>query len=402
MDQGLLEKVRELARASYDDEASRLRALAAIPSPTGREGRRAAFVAQWLRQAGATDVRVDEARNVLCWLPAGACEDARAGSPRDVVVFAAHTDIVANDEEALPLCEHDGRLFAPGVGDDTANLVALLAATGILLRDPALLARATRGVDLLVVADSGEEGLGNLAGTRALFDALAASGRHVRAFHSFDLYLPQCISRAVGSERWRISVRTQGGHSYHDFGRPNAVEVLCSIVEALYALRPPADPTTGAPTTMNVGRIEGGTAVNAIPARAEALFEYRSESASSLAWMRERLREEVASHRSTDVEVALDLIGERPGNGDVDALALSALTRRCADVVRSVTGEEPDLSPASTDSNVPLSLGIPAVTVGAVRGALLHTRDEGVDLASLPVGLAVVLALMLMASEPLG
>lgn len=399
MDQALVDEARELARSEGAGEADLLRQLAAIPSPTGHEGDRARFVAQWLRDAGAPDVEVDQARNVLCWLPA---RRGKTDGQRDVVVFAAHTDIVADDREPLPLAEHDGRLCAPGVGDDTANLVALLWATGILLGHPDLLAQVTRKADLLVVADAGEEGLGNLAGTCALFDGLAAAGRQVRAFHSFDLYLPQCISRAVGSERWRIAVGTQGGHSYHDFGRPNAVEVLCSVVEDLYALEPPADPTTGAPTTMNVGRFEGGGAVNAIASQAQALFEYRSESAASLAWMRDRLQTVVEAHRTPDVEVTLDLVGERPGNGEVDAAALAALTGRASQAIRAVTGQEPDLSPASTDANIPLSRGIPAVTVGAVRGALLHTRDEWVDLASLEDGLTVALALMLSSSDPLG
>lgn len=376
MPDALAHDIARYAAACHQEELELLRTLGRIPAPTRHEERRAEFVASWLREQGANNVQVDALHNVVCQL----------GDPAAtrLLAFAAHTDVVFDDTDPLPLGERDGKLFAPGIGDDTANLAGLLMATKYLLAHPELL---PEGTGVLVVANTCEEGLGNLDGTRALFEAF---GSRIDAFVSFDLYLPQCISTAVGSHRFRISVRTQGGHSYHDFGRPNAIAELCSLVCDLYRVQPP-DQTV----TYNVGRIEGGTTVNSIAAEASVLYEYRSTSQEALAAMRARLDEVVAAHLRGGVEVEVQTIGIRPGNGEVDAAALAALTTRNLEVIHSVTGLEPDQSPASTDANIPLSLGIPANTIGAVRGALLHTRDEWVDKSSLVDGLRVILGVMM-------
>ena len=372
---------RTFADATHDEALDLLRTLARIPSPTHHEDRRAAFVRDWMGAQGMDGARIDEAKNVVWALG----DDGHC----DLVVFAAHTDVVFPDTDELPLREEGGRLFAPGVGDDTANLVALLLAARELSRNRTLL---PEGLGVLVVANSCEEGLGNLAGTRRLF---ASYGTRIRRFYSFDLYLPQCISTAVGSHRWEIRVRTQGGHSFHDFGRPNAIERLCALVQDLYALPLPAEPST----TMNVGTITGGTGVNAIASRASALFEYRSTSDAVLRDLDLRLQT-IASHfRADGVVVELTDVGQRPASAEGRSEDLERVTQTSCAVIRAITGEEPDLSPASTDANIPLSLGIPANTIGAVRGALLHTREEWVDAESLRDGLAVVMAIMLAQAD---
>lgn len=358
------------------DALGLLRQLAVIPAPSHHEERRASFVRDWLRAAGAADVEIDDAKNVVCRL--GAADVTR------FVVFSAHTDVVFPDTEPLPLHEDADRLYAPGVGDDTANLCALLLATRQLIAHPEAL---PRDCGVLVVANSCEEGLGNLEGTKALYRRYAGQiVEHV----AFDLYLPQCISRAVGSHRYRITCRTQGGHSLRDYGRPNAIEVLCNLVEDLYGKGQPggADPfPEGA--TQNVGVIQGGTGVNAIPSEASMLYEYRSESEEMLQDLGARLRGAIQRHSHFEGTLELECIGERPGNGRVDPVALEALASRAGEVITRVTGQQPDRSPASTDVNVPLSLGIPAVCVGAVRGGLLHTREEWVEKASLEQGCQV-------------
>ena len=368
---------RNIARAEHEEALGLLRQLARIPAPTHDEGRRAEFVRTWMHTNGMPGAYVDEATNVICPI----CDDGACG----LVVFAAHLDVVFPDTDELPLREEEGRLYAPGVGDDTANLVALLMAARHLSAHPELL---PEGLGALVVANSGEEGLGNLKGTRQLFSSF---GQRIRRFYSFDLYLPQCISTAVGSHRWRLAVRTQGGHSFGDFGRPNAIERLCAIIRDLYALELPR----GIPCTMNVGTIEGGTGVNAIASEAQALFEYRSTSDSALKDLERRMHEVLGRYRAPGVSVEATSVGIRPASSDDPGDGLRMLTEASCDVIRAVTGEEPDRSPASTDANIPLSLGIPANTIGAVRGALLHTRDEWVDSASVEEGLAVVMGIML-------
>ena len=373
--------VRQFARTHHAEALELLKALAPIPAPSHHEERRAHFVRDWMLANGMEGAHLDQATNVICPI----ADDGE----RNLVVFAAHMDVVFPDTDNLPLREEEGRLFAPGVGDDTANLVALLIAARHLAHHPELI---PNGTGILVVANSGEEGLGNLKGTRQLF---ASYGSRIQRFYSFDLYLPGIVDTAVGSHRWRITVNTQGGHSFKDFGRPNAIERLCALVQELYQLELPAD----VPTTLNVGTIEGGTTVNAIAAQASCLFEYRSTSDKVLQDLRARMERAIDRLRSDDTHVEVEEVGTRPASSTCPGDSLQRVTQMSCDVMRHITGQEPEVHPSSTDANIPLSLGIPANTIGAVRGALLHTRDEWIDVASLEEGLAVALGVMLVQKD---
>ena len=377
MDQTLVKIAQEYARAAHEEELELLRELARIPAPTGHEERRAAFVERWLLERGATReaVVIDDAGNVVL---------ALAGEDRSrCSVFSAHMDVVADDEDELPLSEDGERMYAPGVGDDTANLAGLLMAAKWLLGTRPHLAH-----DVLIVANTCEEGLGNLAGTKALVASFVASGKTIESFTSFDLYLGQHIVSAVGSHRWRATCRCKGGHSWEDAGAPSAVEAVSRVVCGLYALPLP----DSAKTSVNAGCVRGGATVNAIASEAEALLEYRSASQKNLALMRERFEAMVDGLRGHGVDIELELIGERPASPEVDPEGLDALIAAGDEAIKAAAGVEPTHQQSSTDANVPLSLGIPAHTMGAVAGALLHTRDEWVEKASLEPGLALILA----------
>lgn len=380
------EKIRAIATAyadeCHEEELELLRTLAQIPAPSGHEERRAEFIRDWLLAQGAPvgAVRIDEAKNVILSLPAGA---GSGGGDDGLAVFAAHTDVVFPDTDPLPLAESPTRLLAPGVGDDTANLVGLLLAARWFLRHRAPLDRP-----LLVVANSCEEGLGNLAGTRELFRHYA--GR-VREFTSFDLYLGTHVTHAVGSHRWRVICHTQGGHSWENFGRDNAIEALCSFIEDLYRL----DLPTRAKTTVNVGRFVGGTTVNSIAEEASVLVEYRSSSEECLEEMYGKFVVLVEEHLKEKSRIDAKLIGRRPASGEVVPDGQDELIAATDRVIRELGGVTPEHHESSTDANIPFSLGIPAHTVGTVAGGLLHTREEWVEKESLRRGLAVILALML-------
>ena len=372
------EQTRTLAEAyaaqSRQEQLDLLRTLGKMPAPTRREDFRAAFCRDWLRAQGAKDVRIDAAKNVICRL---------GPDTEELVVFAAHTDIVFPDLETLPLREEGGKLFAPGIGDDTANLVNLLMAAKYLIQNDTQLK-----CGLLIVANACEEGLGNLDGTKALF---AEYGTRIQAFYSFDIYMPLCCSSAVGSYRYKVTCTTPGGHSYANFGNPSAIQLLCGLVNELYKIQPPVR----ARTTYNVGRIEGGTTVNSIAQKASMLYEFRSTEQDCLEEMEEKFRQAVAHWEGRGGDFEVELLGVRPGNGPVNQTALREFTEKSKAVTRAFTGQEPDETPNSTDSNIPLSLGIPANTIGTVDGGLAHTRQEWVDIASLPTGLKIVLSLML-------
>lgn len=383
MDERICELARAYAREVYEEELELLRRLARIPAPSHHEERRAAFIREWLIEQGApvNSVRIDEANNVILSLGGEEHEEC--------AVFSAHTDVVFPDTDELPLREDETRLYAPGVGDDTANLVGLLMAARFFIRHKLPLDR-----DILVVANSCEEGLGNLEGTRALFRALK---RRVHEFTSFDLYLGMHVTSAVGSHRWRVRCTTEGGHSWENFGRDNAIEALCSFIEDLYAMELPKE----AKTTVNVGRFVGGTTVNSIAEEAAVLVEYRSASEECLEQMYGKFVALVEEHLRENTRIDVELIGRRPASGTAVPAGQQALVAAADEALRTLAGEKPIHQESSTDANIPLSLGIAAHTVGAVEGDLLHTREEWVEKASLRRGLAVILALMLAHAKAL-
>ena len=351
--------------------------LARIPAPSHDEGRRAEFVRDWLIGQGL-EAEIDDALNVT--------SSYGVGIIGRIALFSAHTDVVFPDTDPLPLVEQDGRIQAPGVGDDTANLVCLLLAYRELLRRIRT-GELKRRRAVMIAANSCEEGLGNLDGMKALF---ARVGKRIETFVSLDGYAPHVVTRPVGSHRWRISCDTPGGHSYAKFGSPNAIERLSAFICAFYQLERPDEELV----TVNVGRIEGGTTVNSIAQHAEALIEYRSVSEACLATMRERVERLVEQSDAEDVRFTLELIGERPGEGPIDPVRQNALMKACEQAVEETLGEQVQWGPSSTDANVPFSLGIPATTVGAIRGAGAHTREEWMDATSLAPGVDCALALM--------
>lgn len=352
-----------------------LKTMAAIPSPSNHEERRMEFCKQWLESCGAKGVYTDSALNVVC--PVGVTKE------NPVVVFCAHTDVVFPDTDPLSVREHSGRLWAPGVGDDTANLAALMIAAKYVVQEGL---RPKNGVGVLFVCNSGEEGMGNLKGSRKLCEDY--EGR-IQAFCSFDGTLTHVVNRSVGSQRFRVAVTAQGGHSYIDFGRPNAIAQLAAVVSDLYAV---GIPSYGR-TTCNVGTISGGTSVNTIAQNAEMLCEYRSDDARGLQYMQEQYERIFSAHRKKGVELAVEVVGSRPGEQLSAAAAAERdrLVQRAADIIEQVTGKRPGTASSSTDCNIPLSLGIPSVCFGSYYGAGAHTREEYVEIDSLPLGYRVVM-----------
>lgn len=350
--------------------------LARIPSPSNHEEQRAQFCRDWLLAQGAGEVRLDEALNVI--LPLG-----DTGS-NPLTLFTAHTDVVFPDTEPLPLRIEGNLIRCPGAGDDTANLVAMLMAAKYILER----GLTPREEGILLVADSGEEGLGNLKGCRRL---MADYGHRVKEFVSLDAWNEKISPCCVGSLRYRVEVRTEGGHSYEKFGSPNAIHILSRLVTDLYLVPVP----TRGKTTYNVGIMEGGTSVNTIPQQASLLYEIRSDHRDDLEEVNRQFFALVEDFRREGFDLTVTPIGERPCMGDVEPAAQQALVDRAVRAVRTHFGREPLLAPASTDCNIPLSMGIPSVTLGCFRGKGFHTREEYVEIDSLLPGLKVAFEMIL-------
>ena len=361
----------------FDEQLQLLKTLAAIPAPSHQEQRRAEFIRDWLIAQGATQVQIDPALNVV--LPLG-CQGRD-----DLRVYMAHTDVVFPETEELPVREEDGRLYAPGVGDDTANVTALMLCAKFFLTHPGCLKNPT-----LIVFNSCEDGFGNLKGVRQI---MADYAGRVAELISFDLEFTSMVNRAVGSERWLVRAQTCGGHSYSAFGNPNAIAALSRLICRLYEQSVPEVPDTK--TTYNVGTIQGGTSVNTIAQNAEMTYEYRSDDHSCLEQMRGQFLKILEENNSPEAKLTVEVLGQRPCGNAVPESAQERLLKRCASAVAEITGSAPKFCSASTDANIPLSLGIPATTFGLYLGAKSHTREEYIEIDSLKPGLRIALTVMM-------
>ena len=372
----LTSKIESYIEAHQQEALDLLLELAQIPAPSNQEEQRAVFCKNWLIAQGAENVYVDEALNVIY--------SVGVGEENPLVCFVAHSDVVFPDTEKLPLTVADGKIFCPGIGDDTANVVALMMAAKYIAEQK--LVPKDRG--LLLVINSGEEGLGNLKGTRRLMQDF---GHRVLEFIAFDAHDCQGVGIAVGSRRYKIEIDTEGGHSFTAFGNRNAIAYLASLIDTLYTIKVPPK----GKTTYNVGTISGGTSVNTIAQHAEMLYEFRSDEQESLEIMDRHLQAAVEFYRTKGIRVTVTPVGDRPCSGDVDAEKVQAMMDWANAASIRHYGKPHSFGRGSTDCNIPLSLGIPSICVGCYNGDRSHTREEWVAIDSLLPGLKFAFDLIL-------
>lgn len=364
-------KIKEYIKKNEELLFKTLKELCLIPAPSGYEKERAEYCKNWLEKNGAKDVYIDDALNTV--FPYN-CE-----KNDDITVFAAHTDTVFPDMEPLPYREDEENIYCPGVGDDTASVVVLLMAAKFFLENKI---EAPKGI--LFVFNSCEEGLGNLKGTRKIFEDY--KGR-VSKFVSFDNAMNHIAHRSVGSHRYEVEVKTVGGHSYMNFGNDNAIVELSKLVGKIYEIEVPE--IGESKTSYNVGTIEGGTSVNTIAQSAKMLCEYRSDNAECLDIMKNKFSDIFAS---SSAELTVNLVGDRPCmSSDIDIAKVDKMVESATNIVEQTAGIKVELHSSSTDCNIPLSLGIPSVAVGVSNWHGIHTRAEWIEKASLPTGLEIAI-----------
>lgn len=369
------EALEQYVSDHQDEVVELIRTLVAIPAFSNHEQARAEFCAKWFRDVGAEDVKIDEASNVIVTLG-----DVQAGK---AVAFMAHLDTVFPDETGFELVEEDGWLKAPGVGDDTANVALLMVITRYLLEQ-----KCPPKQGVLIVLNAGEEGLGNLKGCRRLMQDY---GDKLSEVYSFDGSYKGHVNKAVGSVRYRVEVKTEGGHSYGAFGNRNAIRVLASLIDALYSVKVPE----GGKTTYNVGTIEGGTSVNTIAQQASMLFEFRSDVREHLDQLRGMFDSLIDAYRKMGVEVNVEILGERPCMGEIDQEKQRTIEKKVEDLIERRIGVRPEGHSGSTDCNIPFSLGINSLCFGGYLGEGAHTREEKIEKASLLPGLGVMMEFVL-------
>jgi len=373
-------KVKEYALQSRELLLRTLKELCHIPAPSHQEEERAAYCKCWLESVGAKGVYIDRAQNVIFPLN---CENSNA-----ITVFAAHTDTVFPDLEPMPYTDDGDRVHCPGAADDTASVTVLLMMAKYFIEN----SLAPRD-GILFVWNACEEGLGNLEGTKQLFADFA--GR-IKQLITFDSVLDMVNDTCVGSHRYAVEVLTQGGHSFTAFGNDNAIEKLARIVTEIYQIDVPQEENSC--TTYNVGTITGGTSVNTIAQNAKMLCEYRSDSSRCLAIMEEKFRAIFENACTENVLVQVTRIGDRPCS-NTSPEKIAELKKIVLPIIAEVTGREVTCKSGSTDCNIPLSLGIPALCVGVNDHAGTHTRQEWVHKDSLVTGLQLAIRLGMTLTE---
>jgi tripeptide aminopeptidase len=325
-----------------------------IPAPPFKERERGHYIAARFAELGLADAHIDSAGNVIGFY--------RGESEEPLLALSAHLDTVFPEGTDVRVRRVGSRLCAPGIADDAAGLAALIGLIQILNSAEIRL----RG-SIAFVATVGEEGEGDLRGARHLFSEGRLAGR-VSAFVSFDGTTVEFIThQALGSRRYRVTFKGPGGHSWGDFGVVNPVHALGRVVARLADYRAPQEPRT----TYNIGRVEGGESVNVIPRSASMDVDLRSVSDLELSRLEEFLlasvdratRDENAARGASvnKLQAELTMIGNRPSG---ETPRESPLVRMAIEASRAM-GVTPILNRASTDSNIPISLGIPAITIGA-------------------------------------
>jgi tripeptide aminopeptidase len=358
--------IKTLEDIKADDENSfaEQKRITEIPAPPYKEKVRAEYYLKRFQELGFKDAAIDTEGNVIAVRKG-------SGGGRPKLVVSAHLDTVFPEGTDVAVKEKDGVALAPGIGDDSRGLAALLS----LIKSINANEIATVG-DVMFVGTVGEEELGNLRGVKALFRDHA----DIDGFISiYGLGITRVVNQATGSHRYEMIFKGPGGHSFQEFGLPSAIHAMGRAIAKISDLQTPSDPKT----TFTVGTVSGGTSVNAIAAEAKMAVDMRSDSTEELLKLEARLLdlvkqavvEENARWKSDKLAVEIKLIGDCPaGIVAMDSPIVQATQRTVSTITR---GPRVTFAGSSTDSNLAMSLGIPAVTIGGGgEGGNWHSRNE--------------------------
>jgi tripeptide aminopeptidase len=334
-----------------------------IAAPTFHELHRAEYISEKWHAAGLQDVSIDETGNVWGRL---------AGKSKKVIVVAAHIDTVHPDQNLPRLEKKTGRITGPGIGDNALGVASLFALADLYQQG---ILNPTG--DIWLVGTVGEEGLGNLRGIQTVVEHFS---NHPLAYIIVEgIGLGKLFIRGLGVIRYRISIQTPGGHSWADYGVPSANNELAGLVTSLTKIPLPQKPRT----TLNVGVMQGGSSINTISCKAWLELDLRSEDPLALSKLADQVNRLVRDQNRQNVTAVIEQIGMRPA-GELPANhPLIRIAQSCLKELRI----QPVLEIASTDANIPLNRGLPAIGIGITTGGNVHTYAEYFDIEPVHLGL---------------
>lgn len=363
MNKNLHQNIQRYIASHIHEVTDLICTIASIPSPTGHTEKKAAWVLQYLKNLGIDEAYIDEAGNVI--YPHALSQTEK------FPIYNAHIDTVFNQLDTITPRIDGNTLAAPSCGDNSASAAGLLFFIQ-MIRD----LHITLPTGILFAFNVGEEGLGNLSGMRHIMAKWKDRTAEVVAV---DCTFDTAVNLAVGSRRYAVTIDAEGGHSWMHFGNDNAIAIASSIISRLYAMTVPQQPRT----TYNVGTIAGGTTVNSIAAQATFTLDLRSESMHELETLDETVKKILQDTKTDTIHITQQLLGERPCSNGV----LKAELYDRYKAVRDAQGLPTVWQSGSTDANIPLHLGIPAISFGICRSHGEHTVHETLELDTIAPGL---------------
>ncbi|MEJ7837561.1 MAG: M20/M25/M40 family metallo-hydrolase [Thermomicrobiales bacterium] len=377
LDAEFVGRTRSIAGDLVEDLIERTIQITESSAPTNEEAGRAKLVYRMFTDAGFDDVRIDELSNVTARIP---------GRDRSrTMLLAGHTDTVFPMDTPITVSRTSDRLAAPGVGDNSVSVAAI-----VTLKQAFEQLDVIPETDIVVTGNVGEEGLGDLRGMRAVVDSLPGLGAAIAVEgHS----LSRITHRAIGSRRFRITVTGPGGHSWGDAGKPSAIHHLATIVGRLDSIKLKSEPKT----SLNVGTFHAGLSVNTIAAEATALLDMRSENESALNDLVILAEQHIMGKAPDGITVAFDVVGDRPAGAQQADHGIVPIGIK----VLETLGIEVTCDASSTDANIPISRGIPAMCIGLTTGGNVHRLDEFIRIEPLSTGFTHLILTSLNVSDAL-
>ena len=335
-----------------------------IAAPTFEEKQRAEFVRDRFAQEGMKDVSMDSVNNVYArW--------AGKSNSRPLIV-SAHMDTVFPSDTSLYVTREEDRIYGAGIGDNSVGVAALFGLIWMIRERKIELQN-----DVWFVANVCEEGLGDLRGMKAVVDKF---GSDVKAYLVIEgMSFGHVYHRAIGVRRYRVVAKTAGGHSWSDYGQPSAVHEAAKLVTQIASLSVPVMPRT----TLNIGKISGGTGINVLASEAAFELDLRSESMEALNTLVQQVEGMIHSANKEGVKMEFEVIGARPAGEIAPDHPLIRLAEECL----REQGIKAELTSGSTDANIPLSRGLPSTVLGVTNGGGAHTVHEYIDVGPVEKGM---------------
>ncbi len=361
---------------AHADELTKLTCdMTLIPAPSGHERARAEFCAEWLKNAGAEGVEIDESCNVV-W-------KAFPGKSGKWIIFSAHLDTVFDLDVPLEIKEEDGKLYCPGIGDCTANLAVLMLGMRYLIENPPV----DNEYGVLFIATASEE-----IGSVGMYNYLTGHGTDdIHFCYSFDASIQRIYTGTVNYYNHLVTVKGPGGHALGAFGTPSAIEELSKVIlETSANCREYIANEKLKRTTINVGMMSGGNRHNIIATEAHALIELRSDKFERYEFLASHLAKAVEKYTTEQITITNEIVSDTAHWNTVPDEVMKNIGEEHREMLRSL-GIEPRFSSACTDCRYPMSKGIPSLDVGLCKTSYPHNLGELLYPDSLPVGLEFLL-----------